>query len=1135
MNERMWNLTLITMIGAWLVAGSGCSDPDDDPGDSDPRDADAADGDADGDADELDSDVGDGDVSDGDTVDSDISDADGTDGDPTDGDVVDADLEVDPVTETIGTEGGEIVLADGTTFRFPADALPRDTEITITPVEPEDSIWDDEGYIRIGPAFSIEPPMTYGNYVQIFIPTAGRLPEERTPDDVVLVAGTRGLVEGSLDEEGRIIGSSTDERIHSLWGADGSDGDDAIIETISAAEDGVYQPMVLGPLPEPEELKSRFVLGTQIGNSCSVALANLGLPAPPDIDDHVRLEAGFSLKVFRNWLALPPAKKAPFLTSVDRLIARTCYSIYRSKEYYREEMELPVPQTLVGVPFKTRVALAWEVRTTDAHRKCRRIPAWASGSGVTVFWNRNCEALYDGWSSKSIPAPRRPCRYCSGWNRPPDGAETIDNMVGTFEFTMAHEMFHWVEDWSNLRADDNIWGIESSVMLREAWAQMAAEECYDNVPYATSLPPQLWSKSYWQEDYDGHQFFRWLDWTQDDPARNHSVLKRLLKRVNDRAVADFPFPGEERITWDDFDEVLDDMYPSREDYGHNDALADFALSWLYLHDFERLTGGVPGDRYPDVTGGLFEETQEGSIWGTWKVAGVPGGLLTPDPLTVTDPNHAKQTPANRAAFTKRYTFDDIGPYQARAVTFDLSALDASSTESPVRLSLRAKKTGGGYVSHLALRMVRQEGDTYLGLWHRDSVPATETGATLVIPPTWFDDGEQVMVLTNVGDDEVDVELDVEDVDDVGLVLASFDGGVTGLDMDLPVTTAICAGELDTLALGDTYRSSVTRVLRPFEGYAISYPYGREIRFFGRSTCEHERSVDFFADGPGPVAMETVPFENRLVVASQDPTDPCAPGELSVVDLNDLTVIASVALPIGAGDMVLLEGFDGLEAVVTQPGHLTECFSSFLRSVVIDDLVEAGLGAPEEIVTNIPIGGSSVHLPTRMARTADRQWAAWTMRNENGRIGLINALDHSYVIFDPVDFVDHPWDRPEDVEIVENGDGLRIYFVYAWETIFHDDIFHLCLDAMEACSAARWLDYNPETEALVRSGERTLPYSLVNRIAVTNSNRLAYITHANRSAITVFDLGPGDFSNFTYHDTVDFLGAEPWPIEIWMPR
>jgi hypothetical protein len=43
-----------------------------------------------------------------------------------------------------------------------------------------------------------------------------------------------------------------------------------------------------------------------------------------------------------------------------------------------------------------------------------------------------------------------------------------------------------------------------------------------------------------------------------------------------------------------------------------------------------------------------------------------------------------------------------------------------------------------------------------------------------------------------------------------------------------------------------------------------------------------------------------------------------------------------------------------------------------------------------------------------------------------------------------------------------------------------------------------------------------------------------VTHANRSAITVLDLGSGAFEMFRLHPTTPFLDAEPWPIDIWMP-
>jgi len=1117
----------IALIGLSLLLLAGCAgDPSTDggPSDGDVQDSDAYDGEP------VDGDVPDSDMTDGGPVDGDAPDSDTVDGDATDGDLADTEVPGDPVTVTIGPEGGEVVLADGTTFRVPSDALPGDIDITMIPADAEDTPWDEEGFVRVGHPFRIEPAMVFGRRFEIVVPVS-RLPEGRLPRDVVLVISSEGHIEGSLSDDGTTRLPAAYARVHPMWSTVRADGDRAVFDGLSTSAGTVYQPMVLGPIPEAKDGE----LGTQIGASCSEALENLGLPVPEDIDDFVSVEYALDLKVVMNHALLPPAQQFPFREAVDRYIARTCTAIHRAYAYYRAEMGIPHPTDLLGSPHDVRVTIAWDQHEPGGG--CITSPGHASGEGITMFMNMMCDWPFTGWqAARAIPDAALPCNYCDGYNTPPVGADGVVDVVDSLEYTLAHELFHWLEDWSNLETADGVWGIESQRGMCESWAQMAAEECYDEVPGAAGGPTRLWDRSYWDESYDGHPFFRWVDWSQDTPSRHGSVLRRLLGAARRRADDAWPciMCDTNRIMFDDLDAALAEMFPSRAGFDRNVALADFALDYLYLHRFERARPASPTfDRYPDVVGDVLDEEGNGQLWGGWATGG--GKVLRPDRMTITDPVGVKVSPATRAALLKSYPVAGFGSAQARTIDIDLRGLPPNLEDAPVRLKLTAVDPAGASVRHVALRLVEPAGDEYVLHQREDSLGPGATGTSFIMPASWF--GKRyVMVLTNVGDATVNATLDVEEVDEMGLALASFDGGVTGLDLESPSSFGACAEELESLVLGDTFRSAVTRIFVPYDGFVISYPYNRLLRFFDRTTCDEAGIVAYAPGGPGPMAMEVTPDGTYLVVASHDPTDPCAAGQVSVVDLVSSDIVASVALLIGAGDIVLVEGLDGIEALVTQPGHTADCFSSFLRSVVVDDLIDAGIDAPPELVTSIPIGGTAVHLPTRLARTRDRRFAVWTTRNSSGRIGLMDAIDHSYVVFDPEDPVDAPWDTPEDVAVVDHGGRLRIYFINAWETIFFDDPTHPCLDleGIGTCSVARWLDYDPVTGDLERSGERTLPYALANRIAVTPNGRIAYVTHANRSAITVLDLGSGAFEMFRLHPTTPFLDAEPWPIDIWMP-
>jgi len=520
------------------------------------------------------------------------------------------------------------------------------------------------------------------------------------------------------------------------------------------------------------------------------------------------------------------------------------------------------------------------------------------------------------------------------------------------------------------------------------------------------------------------------------------------------------------------------------------------------------------------------------MWGEWSVSGV--GPVDPRIDTVAQPNHTKLAPPAGTVFPWSAPAKvKLAPHTAKVIEIDLTATVDPALPTPVKIQMTATKTGtADRVGHVASRLYSKHAADRAEFRGRNDRFSTIRPSGTTVPPSAVSDVLMLFLANTDGTETVDVEIELDLADEPGLVLSSFDGTIGAFDVDTLTAMDSCEGGAGGPDLGDTYRSDVERIYSPVTGYAVSYPYNHEVRVFDAEACSLHDTIELDPAGPGPAALDMAPDFDYLAIGAHDPLDPCAAGAIALVDLTELIVVASVEVPVGVGDVAIVEGPSGTEVLVTQPGHETECFSSWLRAVPLADLLAAGVGAPPGIVVNIPIGGSAVHLPTRLDTTSDRDWVAWTMRNPWGRIGLMRASDHTYTIFEPEDPVDAPWDMPEDVAVVDRGADLRVMFIYQWETILGDDPWVDCLDGVGACSAARWIDYNPTTGDAIFSGERTLPYSAASRFSASAEDGRAFVGHSNRTALTVMELGDG-LDNFMIHEATPFLTLEPWPVSIWL--
>ena len=183
---------------------------------------------------------------------------------------------------------------------------------------------------------------------------------------------------------------------------------------------------------------------------------------------------------------------------------------------------------------------------------------------------------------------------------------------------------------------------------------------------------------------------------------------------------------------------------------------------------------------------------------------------------------------------------------------------------------------------------------------------------------------------------------------------------------------------------------------------------------------------------------------------------------------------------GAGDMTLVRGPVGLEALVTQTGDSERCFSSMIRMVHIDTLLFEGRGASPDIIDAIIISGWGVGHPTRVDRTCDGAYAAWITNQDNGVVAIMEAATRRIEIFETDDPLERPWERPQDVAIVHHDGGIRAYFILLHEASAGWDPWVECLDAFDLCSALRFVQWYPETGAYDLSGERTIPHSSARR-------------------------------------------------------
>ena len=666
----------------------------------------------------------------------------------------------DPVSATIGAEGGEVELPDGTALVVAPGVVTEDTVFTITPVPREPTIYD-ERYVPLGTAFRVTP-YAYSAVPRPFdyrVPSAG-CPEGRDVDEIRLVVVSEGILYGETQEG---IPETELGTIHPLWVPD-ENSDETVTFRFPATFPATFQaivPDVYDESEKPGRGVSRSPLSEalalfhfqdatgllQSGGECSAAVSNVGLTPPADIDEIVT-NAGGSMMQAAAIVWDDNEQPDVMVDSVKRFVARACLAAYRSQRYYHEEMGFFVPALGPGEP-PPRLTIAFHYRGSSRDERCRTMGE-INAAGLEIYLSPICVPEAQGWV---------PFIDSADWNSPPPTGVAIGDYADRVEHTVAHELFHYLEDWSNLIPGDRVWGLDGQGIdgLTEGGAVAAAQEVYDSPNLANRHPAQIWELSAWgaRDDvgdlvYRMNEFWRYVDWRQGGGRRDDHPLKRILDQVILRATGFAPcIDGcPTGITSEDVDLALRIAVPT-EDFGLEGALASFAGSHLYLHDYERHRDGCGGDpalcdRYADVLGEQLDEDGASELWGTW-------GDMEPSPDTVADPMAISVTAPPLDGLPFEAPSFDLTPYTSRAVTLDLTALAPSGRAVLVTLSA-VDAEGAAPFAELAARMYRRaaDGEEAAELrWSLNEISTIAGAASGEVVLVEELGDEHVLVLTNV--------------------------------------------------------------------------------------------------------------------------------------------------------------------------------------------------------------------------------------------------------------------------------------------------------------------------------------------------------------------------------------------------
>lgn len=1149
--SRCRSKPLIAVVFA-IVLLSSCGDPDDGQLDGDVTDADQADSDQ------------------PDTADSDTGRPDG-----------DVEEEVPPpASAVIGPEGGAVSLEDGTTLTIPPDAVEEDTEFGIIPVERIPTLDDDAGIIPFGTAFRIEP---MGRGLELFTLTipAALLPEGFTSEDIDMHRVNEG--DPDLDIRAPIIGPEE------------TDDEGAHFELMFIGP-STFQPFVVtntGP-PPPETgfhggfpaFLSKVPYPTPVDRSCSklfddelgaAFLTGLGITAAQlDARADIKMAPNFHKKLRDTWNTMDaklPAAAAEasiemltLMEAVNVFQMRSCIAAYRSLDYYENQMGFPVPSKRLDITVSWRYCK--NASLPDSHADCSGTFGVMSDGGVTMFFragNVAAGSIYPGYL---------PVGDDNGpWNAPPPAGVDIGSLLKTHfdgvDGTMAHEVFHWLEERSN-----NVVG-ESAPALEGTWvfglgvldasthftnffvegsANHAAEQVYDDRTHWCRSRPMLWTcglhkngcRAERDNMYAGWSLWRFLDWTQDSPTRDGSFAARALRLVKSRSPA--PILAKKasptRLNRADIDGIVQSMYPSRKNYDFDDALTDFAAAMVFTHDFEHGTTPAEYDRYPDVMGKVLEETTLYSIWDKTLQCRLPaaegGGWhkYVSDLDTIDDYRHENVytvSPENGSELDGLKRVNDLGAYTARGFKLHLDGAyfdpegfrDYEGVQVQIHSDDSEQIGARFYYKKQAAPPDRAE-----LFWSRDKI-STKAGAPtyVVLPRDWITLYDFYLVLLNHDTEDTLVTLEFDRAPSIGLVVAA-DGSLPGRALAAfdPFTlfpVEVCTEGAEGLDLSSSMHPDAMDVGN--RTLAVAYPYSGEIQFYDRADCSLKSTVTFPEGEPGPMAFDTMEDPRYLVVARADPRNPCAPGAISVVEIETGDVVGTIATPMGASSVVVVNGASGPEAIATMRGNDDTCINNELYIAIVSPPFSPESSELAGISFTTLGSFSGRHGP--IARNVERTWAAWVTEYEDinpettgdgGRIGLLRASDHHYRLLGAEDH--HPgtilstdFDLPRDVAVTTDATGVRAYFVTS--------------HSVSGDSGLRWISWDGG-ETVTFPDVLTISGS-ARHVGISPDDRSVFVTRAEGDDVLVYDIGDGGFERFRVDPATPTIPGVFRPITLHM--
>jgi len=1037
---------------------------------------------------------------------------------------------------TIGPEGGRLELEDGTAFVVPVGALSEDVELVLTEVDEVETPFDDmDELFRARAPFTISPEVTGRVPFEVHLPAA--LASDGA-ESLRLVATGSGLWDVHADAA---TTAPEEGLVHPLW-LPSESGDDAAVFAFHSTANVVLQPF--GTIPEGRTA-GYVTANTQLNEPCSQVVWQINqTPVPPDLDQVVQVSTPI-LDDLKNSYGrhqyTSQAQAEDMVTAFNRFHARVCMSTYRAITYMRDERGmLPLTVDLADPTSALHfvpVTVQWE------HVDCKtngRL-AESNGNGLTVYFSADCEnTAWKGWSdSFNSESPTG------------DYSQHVDEL----EATIAHELVHYVQDWANLKPND-LRSLPSSPMgtwgFAEGYAEQMMDEVFDDNDGAAWMPV-LWSstdthtvplsKSPSKRPYGYNGFFRWIDWHQDSWSERGQVGTLALQAVRDETLEQgclaAPCSGRPMEEWSHVEDALATVFSSRDADEHTFEVlyADYAASMLFLHDFERVSTENPtGDRFVDAVGIQADEvTGDRDLWKRLPTGGDTTDISW-DRATPMDPGLAvlevDELPDQWNALVD----------EGRGRVFALRLDPAVFEDGPVVRAEIAATTDAGDTGDIALRLYSVDSDGVSTTLHKslDAIsPHADAPSTFVIAPDWLDLGTLFLVVVNHGDEDAEVSIELDEVDELGMSLSSSADTITGLSLDSPGYENVCTNGDDGPDLGPTFRSDVTRVYEPVDGYAVSYPYTDEIRYFARNSCDQEAETTFDSSGPGPISTTLSPGLTELVVGRADPTDPCAEGAVTLVELASGVELGTVSLPAGVGEVEVVVK-EGMEiALLTTPGDYS-CRSSTVYLVPLDTLREAD-GATltwQEAAETLSVGGQDVGYPRHLSVSRSRDFAVWSTGEQTGTL----------VVWD----VEQDWIEavvPDDEGVgyiggvaiaePEGSWDVRVYFTVQFLYDDGDIDRPAGCETGITCGALRWFDYQADLDngdtSHTGAGVRVLTERYPGPLGLFEDGGFVVVGHLGSTVLSVLDVGDHTGGTIPVDEAVPSLTSGDNPSVLVAPR